>query len=216
MFIHLDSAGGSAKTARDRRTQAILPVKGKILNVLKASLNKVYANDEIKTMITAFGVGVNDECDVAKLRYDKIIAMCDADVDGFHINTLFMTFIYKFMPQLIETGHVYLAKPPLYKIERGKKAWYAYSDEERDQVLASVGSDDKTKIQRYKGLGEMDPDQLWETTMNPASRVLLQVSMEDIDPEMVETTFEMLMGDKVGPRRDFIMENAQFAKNIDV
>ena len=215
-IVEGDSAGGSAKTARNRKTQAVLPLRGKILNVFKAQMGKIYANEEIKTMITAFGTGVNDSFDLSKLRYGKIIAMCDSDIDGHHINTLFMTFIYKFMPQLIETGHVYLAKPPLYKIERGKQSWYAYSDEERDEILERIGRDDKNKLQRYKGLGEMDADQLWETTMDPDSRVLLQVSMDDIDPEELEATFEMLMGDKVGPRRDFIMENAQFVKNLDI
>ena len=211
-----DSAGGSAKTARSRATQAILPLRGKILNVEKARLDKIYANAEIKAMITAFGTGIHDDFDISKLRYDKIIIMTDADVDGAHIATLMLTFIYRFMPELIKQGHVYLAKPPLYKLERNKQVWYAYSDEELDSILAEVGRDQNNKIQRYKGLGEMDAEQLWETTMDPERRILLRVNMDDDDETEVDITFNTLMGDKVEPRRQFIEENAKFVKNLDI
>ena len=211
-----DSAGGSAKTARSRATQAILPLRGKILNVEKARLDKIYANAEIKAMITAFGTGIHDDFDISKLRYDKIIIMTDADVDGAHIATLMLTFIYRFMPELIKQGHVYLAKPPLYKLERNKQVWYAYSDEELDAILAEVGRDQNNKIQRYKGLGEMDAEQLWETTMDPEKRILLRVNMDDDDEAEVDITFNTLMGDKVEPRRQFIEENAKFVKNLDI
>ena len=215
-IVEGDSAGGSAKTARSRATQAILPLRGKILNVEKARLDKIYANAEIKAMITAFGTGIHDDFDISKLRYDKIIIMTDADVDGAHIATLMLTFIYRFMPELIKQGHVYLAKPPLYKLERNKQVWYAYSDEELDCILAEVGRDQNNKIQRYKGLGEMDAEQLWETTMDPEKRILLRVNMDDDDEAEVDITFNTLMGDKVEPRRQFIEENAKFVKNLDI
>ena len=215
-IVEGDSAGGSAKTARSRATQAILPLRGKILNVEKARLDKIYANAEIKAMITAFGTGIHDDFDISKLRYDKIIIMTDADVDGAHIATLMLTFIYRFMPELIKQGHVYLAKPPLYKLERNKQVWYAYSDEELDSILAEVGRDQNNKIQRYKGLGEMDAEQLWETTMDPERRILLRVNMDDDDETEVDITFNTLMGDKVEPRRQFIEENAKFLKNLDI
>ena len=215
-IVEGDSAGGSAKTARSRATQAILPLRGKILNVEKARLDKIYANAEIKAMITAFGTGIHDDFDISKLRYDKIIIMTDADVDGAHIATLMLTFIYRFMPELIKQGHVYLAKPPLYKLERNKQVWYAYSDEELDRILAEVGRDQNNKIQRYKGLGEMDAEQLWETTMDPERRILLRVNMDDDDETEVDITFNTLMGDKVEPRRQFIEENAKFVKNLDI
>ena len=215
-IVEGDSAGGSAKTARSRATQAILPLRGKILNVEKARLDKIYANAEIKAMITAFGTGIHDDFDISKLRYDKIIIMTDADVDGAHIATLMLTFIYRFMPELIKQGHVYLAKPPLYKLERNKQVWYAYSDDELDQILAEVGRDQNNKIQRYKGLGEMDAEQLWETTMDPEKRILLRVNMNDDDESEVDITFNTLMGDKVEPRRIFIEENAKFVKNLDI
>ena len=215
-IVEGDSAGGSAKTARSRATQAILPLRGKILNVEKARLDKIYANAEIKAMITAFGTGIHDDFDISKLRYDKIIIMTDADVDGAHIATLMLTFIYRFMPELIKQGHVYLAKPPLYKLERNKQVWYAYSDEELDRILAEVGRDQNNKIQRYKGLGEMDAEQLWETTMDPERRILLRVNMDDDDETEVDITFHTLMGDKVEPRRQFIEENAKFVKNLDI
>jgi DNA gyrase subunit B len=215
-IVEGDSAGGSAKTARSRATQAILPLRGKILNVEKARLDKIYANAEIKAMITAFGTGIHDDFDISKLRYDKIIIMTDADVDGAHIATLMLTFIYRFMPELIKQGHVYLAKPPLYKLERNKQVWYAYSDEELDRILAEVGRDQNNKIQRYKGLGEMDAEQLWETTMDPEKRILLRVNMDDDDEAEVDITFNTLMGDKVEPRRQFIEENAKFVKNLDI
>ncbi len=215
-IVEGDSAGGSAKTARSRATQAILPLRGKILNVEKARLDKIYANAEIKAMITAFGTGIHDDFDISKLRYDKIIIMTDADVDGAHIATLMLTFIYRFMPELIKQGHVYLAKPPLYKLERNKQVWYAYSDEELDSILAEVGRDQNNKIQRYKGLGEMDAEQLWETTMDPERRILLRVNMDDDDETEVDITFNTLMGDKVEPRRQFIEENAKFVKNLDI
>ena len=215
-IVEGDSAGGSAKTARSRATQAILPLRGKILNVEKARLDKIYANAEIKAMITAFGTGIHDDFDISKLRYDKIIIMTDADVDGAHIATLMLTFIYRFMPELIKQGHVYLAKPPLYKLERNKQVWYAYSDEELDRILLEVGRDQNNKIQRYKGLGEMDAEQLWETTMDPERRILLRVNMDDDDETEVDITFNTLMGDKVEPRRQFIEENAKFVKNLDI
>ena len=215
-IVEGDSAGGSAKTARSRATQAILPLRGKILNVEKARLDKIYANAEIKAMITAFGTGIHDDFDISKLRYDKIIIMTDADVDGAHIATLMLTFIYRFMPELIKQGHVYLAKPPLYKLERNRQVWYAYSDEELDKILAEVGRDQNNKIQRYKGLGEMDADQLWETTMDPERRTLLRVNMNEEEESEVDLTFNTLMGDKVEPRRIFIEENAKFVKNLDI
>jgi len=215
-IVEGDSAGGSAKTARSRATQAILPLRGKILNVEKARLDKIYANAEIKAMITAFGTGIHEDFDITKLRYDKIILMTDADVDGAHISTLLLTFIYRFMPELIKEGHVYLAKPPLYKLERNKKVWYAYSDEELDSILQEVGRDQSNKIQRYKGLGEMDADQLWETTMDPERRILLRVNYDEETESELDITFTTLMGDKVEPRREFIEENAKFVKNLDI
>ncbi len=215
-IVEGDSAGGSAKTARSRATQAILPLRGKILNVEKARLDKIYANAEIKAMITAFGTGIHDDFDISKLRYDKIIIMTDADVDGAHIATLMLTFIYRFMPELIKQGHVYLAKPPLYKLEKNKQTWYAYSDEELDKILAEVGRDQNNKIQRYKGLGEMDADQLWDTTMDPEKRILLRVNMNEEEESEIDLTFNTLMGDKVEPRRIFIEENAKFVKNLDI
>lgn len=215
-IVEGDSAGGSAKTARSRATQAILPLRGKILNVEKARLDKIYANAEIKAMITAFGTGIHDDFDVSKLRYHKIIIMTDADVDGAHIATLLLTFLYRFMPNLIKEGHVFLAQPPLYKLEKSKKVWYAYSDEELNNILLEVGRDQNNKIQRYKGLGEMDPEQLWETTMDPARRTLLRVSMNEEAESEIDLTFTTLMGDKVEPRREFIEENAKFVKNLDI
>ena len=215
-IVEGDSAGGSAKTARSRATQAILPLRGKILNVEKARLDKIYANAEIKAMITAFGTGIHDDFDISKLRYDKIIIMTDADVDGAHIATLMLTFIYRFMPELIKQGHVYLAKPPLYKLEKNRQVWYAYSDEELEKLLAEVGRDQNNKIQRYKGLGEMDADQLWETTMDPEKRILLRVNINEEEESEVDLTFNTLMGDKVEPRRIFIEENAKFVKNLDI
>lgn len=214
-IVEGDSAGGSAKTARSRATQAILPLRGKILNVEKARLDKIYANAEIRAMITAFGTGIHDDFDISKLRYDKIILMTDADVDGAHISTLLLTFIYRFMPDLIKEGHVYLAKPPLYKLEKNKKIWYAYSDEELDKILLEVGRDQNNKIQRYKGLGEMDADQLWETTMDPARRILLRVNYDEEMESEIDLTFTTLMGDKVEPRREFIEENAKYVQNLD-
>lgn len=215
-IVEGDSAGGSAKTARSRATQAILPLRGKILNVEKARLDKIYANAEIKAMITAFGTGIHDDFDISKLRYHKIIIMTDADVDGAHIATLLLTFLYRFMPELIKQGYVYLAQPPLYKLEKNKKIWYAYSDEELDGILKEVGRDQNNKIQRYKGLGEMDPEQLWETTMDPARRILLRVTMDEETESEIDLTFTTLMGDKVEPRREFIEENAKFVKNLDI
>jgi len=215
-IVEGDSAGGSAKTARSRATQAILPLRGKILNVEKARLDKIYANAEIKAMITAFGTGIHEDFDITKLRYHKIIIMTDADVDGAHIATLMLTFLYRFMPELIKQGYVYLAQPPLYKLEKNKKIWYAYSDEELDQILREVGRDQNNKIQRYKGLGEMDAEQLWETTMDPERRVLLRVTMDEEAESEIDLTFTTLMGDKVEPRREFIEENAKFVKNLDI
>ncbi len=215
-IVEGDSAGGSAKTARSRATQAILPLRGKILNVEKARLDKIYANAEIKAMITAFGTGIHDDFDIEKLRYDKIIIMTDADVDGAHISTLMLTFLYRFMPDLIKEGHVYLANPPLYKLEKNKKVWYAYSDDELNKILTEVGRDQNNKIQRYKGLGEMDAEQLWETTMDPETRVLSRVSMNEEMSSQIDLTFTTLMGDKVEPRREFIEENAKFVKNLDI
>ena len=215
-IVEGDSAGGSAKTARSRATQAILPLRGKILNVEKARLDKIYGNAEIKAMITAFGTGIHEDFDITKLRYDKIIIMTDADVDGAHISTLLLTFLYRFMPDLIKEGHVYLAKPPLYKLEKNKKIWYAYSDDELDRILQEVGRDQNNKIQRYKGLGEMDADQLWETTMDPERRILLKVTMDEETTSELDLTFTTLMGDQVEPRREFIEENAQYAQNLDI
>ncbi len=215
-IVEGDSAGGSAKTARSRATQAILPLRGKILNVEKARLDKIYANAEIKAMITAFGTGIHDDFDISKLRYHKIIIMTDADVDGAHISTLLLTFLYRFMPELIKQGYVYLAQPPLYKLEKNKKVWYAYSDEELDKILSEVGRDQNNKIQRYKGLGEMDAEQLWETTMDPEKRILLRVTMDEQTESETDLTFTVLMGDKVEPRREFIEENARFVKNLDI
>ena len=215
-LVEGDSAGGSAKTARSRDTQAILPLRGKILNVEKARLDRIYGNEEIKAMITAFGTGIHDDFDITKLRYDKIIIMTDADVDGAHIDTLMLTFLYRFMPEMIRQGHVYLAQPPLYKIEKNRKVWYAYSDEELNQILTEIGRDGNNKIQRYKGLGEMDADQLWETTMDPERRILKRVTIDDTDSSEIDLTFTTLMGDKVEPRREFIEENAKYVQNLDI
>lgn len=215
-IVEGDSAGGSAKTARSRQTQAILPLRGKILNVEKARLDKIYANAEIKAMITAFGTGIHEDFDIGKLRYHKIIIMTDADVDGAHISTLLLTFMYRFMPELIKQGYVYLAQPPLYKLEKSKKVWYAYSDDELNKILIEVGRDQNNKIQRYKGLGEMDAEQLWETTMDPERRILKRVTFNNEMEAEVDLTFNTLMGDKVEPRREFIEENAKYAKNIDI
>ena len=215
-IVEGDSAGGSAKTARSRATQAILPLRGKILNVEKARLDRIYGNAEIKAMITAFGTGIHEDFDITKLRYHKIIIMTDADVDGAHIATLLLTFLYRFMPDLIKEGYVYLAQPPLYKLEKNKRVWYAYSDEELNQILNEVGRDNSNKIQRYKGLGEMDAEQLWETTMDPERRVLLRVNMNEEEASELDVTFTTLMGDKVEPRREFIEANAKYVKNLDI
>ncbi len=215
-IVEGDSAGGSAKNARSRATQAILPLRGKILNVEKARLDKIYANAEIKAMITAFGTGIHEDFDISKLRYHKIILMTDADVDGAHISTLLLTFLYRFMPELIKQGYVYLAQPPLYKLERNRKVWYAYSDEELDSILQEVGRDQQNKIQRYKGLGEMDAEQLWETTMDPEKRILIRVDIDEETESEIDLTFTTLMGDKVEPRREFIEANAKFVKNLDI
>ena len=215
-LVEGDSAGGSAKSARNRFTQAILPLRGKILNVEKAREDRIYGNEEIKAMITAFGTGIHEEFDIAKLRYDKIIIMTDADVDGAHIDTLMLTFLYRFMPVLIRQGHVYLAMPPLFKLERNKKVWYAYSDEELAGILNEVGRDNNNRIQRYKGLGEMDPEQLWETTMDPERRILRRVNIDEESESEVDLTFTTLMGDQVEPRREFIEQNAKFVQNLDV
>ena len=215
-IVEGDSAGGSAKVARSRATQAILPLRGKILNVEKARPDKIFNNEEIRSMITAFGTGILDDFDLSKLRYDKIIIMTDADVDGAHIETLMLTFLYRFMPELIKEGHVYLATPPLYKIEKNKKVWYAYSDEELNKIINEIGRDQNNKIQRYKGLGEMDAEQLWETTMDPANRILKRVTMDDESASEVDVTFTTLMGDKVEPRREFIETNAKYVQNLDI
>ncbi|CDE46374.1 dNA gyrase subunit B [Clostridium sp. CAG:411] len=215
-IVEGDSAGGSAKTARSRATQAILPLRGKILNVEKARLDRILTNEEIKAMITAFGTGIHDDFDISKLRYHKIIIMTDADVDGAHISTLLLTFFYRFMPDLIKQGYVYLAQPPLYKVERNKKTYYAYSDAELNNILGEIGRDNNNKIQRYKGLGEMDAEQLWDTTMDPEKRVLLKVVMDEEQESEIDVTFTTLMGDKVEPRREFISENAKFVENLDI
>ena len=215
-IVEGDSAGGSAKTARSRATQAILPLRGKILNVEKARLDRIYGNAEIKAMITAFGTGIHEDFDISKLRYHKIIIMTDADVDGAHIATLMLTFLYRFMPELIKQGYVYLAQPPLYKIEKNKKIWYAYDDKELDNILTEIGRDGNNKIQRYKGLGEMDAEQLWETTMDPEKRILRRVTMDEAATAEIDLTFTTLMGDKVEPRRDFIEANAKYVENLDV
>ena len=215
-IVEGDSAGGSAKSARKRETQAILPLRGKILNVEKARLDRILGNAEIRTMITAFGTGIHEDFDISKLRYNKIIIMTDADVDGAHISTLLLTFFYRFMPDLIKKGHVYLAQPPLYKLEKNKKVWYAYSDEELNAILTEVGRDQNNKIQRYKGLGEMDASQLWETTMDPEHRILKKVYFDEEISSEIDLTFSTLMGDKVEPRREFIETNAKYVKNLDI
>ena len=215
-IVEGDSAGGSAKTARSRATQAILPLRGKILNVEKSRLDKILVNNEIKAMITAFGTGISDDFDISKLRYHKIIIMTDADVDGAHISTLLLTFLYRFMPELIKQGYVYLAQPPLYKVEKSKQVHYAYSDEELNNILVEIGRDTNNKIQRYKGLGEMDAEQLWETTMDPERRVLLRVTIDEETSSEIDLTFTTLMGDKVEPRREFIEANAKYVKNLDI
>ena len=215
-IVEGESAGGSAKTARSRATQAILPLRGKILNVEKARLDRIYGNAEIKAMITAFGTGIHEDFDISKLRYHKIIIMTDADVDGAHIATLLLTFLYRFMPELIKQGYVYLAQPPLYKLEKNKKVWYAYSDEQLKEILDEVGRDQNNKIQRYKGLGEMDAEQLWETTMDPERRILKRVTMDEDQSSEIDVTFTTLMGDQVEPRREFIEENAKKVKNLDI
>ena len=215
-LVEGDSAGGSAKDARDRATQAILPLRGKILNVEKSRLDKILENKEIQSMITAFGTGIHEDFDINKLRYKKIIIMTDADIDGAHIDTLMLTFIYRFMPELIRKGHVYLAQPPLYKVEKGNKIWYAYNDKELDNIMSEIGRDNNNKIQRYKGLGEMDAEQLWETTMDPERRVLLKVMMDEENASEIDLTFNTLMGDKVEPRREFIEQNAKYVRNLDI
>ncbi len=215
-IVEGDSAGGSAKDARNRVTQAILPLRGKILNVEKARLDRIYGNAEIRAMITSFGTGIHDDFDITKLRYHKIIIMTDADVDGAHISTLLLTFFYRFMPELIKQGYVYLAKPPLYKLEKNKKVWYAYSDAELEDILKEVGRDQNNNIQRYKGLGEMDAEQLWETTMDPQRRILLRVMMDEETSSELDLTFTTLMGEQVEPRREFIEENAKYAENLDI
>ena len=215
-LVEGDSAGGSAKDARDRATQAILPLRGKILNVEKSRLDKILENKEIQSMITAFGTGIHEDFDITKLRYKKIIIMTDADIDGAHIDTLMLTFIYRFMPELIRKGHVYLAQPPLYKVEKGNKIWYAYNDKELDNRMSEIGRDNNNKIQRYKGLGEMDAEQLWETTMDPERRVLLKVMMDEENASEIDLTFNTLMGDKVEPRREFIEQNAKYVRNLDI
>ncbi len=215
-LVEGDSAGGSAKKARDSMTQAILPLRGKILNVEKARLSRILDNEEIRAMITAFGTGIHDEFDISKLRYNKIILMADADVDGAHICTLLLTFLYRFMPELIKTGHIYIAQPPLFKVEKKKKAYYAYDDDELNSILEEIGRGDENLIQRYKGLGEMDPIQLWETTMDPERRILKKVVIDEEASSELDVTFTTLMGDKVEPRREFIEERAKFAKNLDI
>ena len=215
-IVEGDSAGGSAKTARNRATQAILPLRGKILNVEKSRLDKILVNNEIKAMITAFGTGIGEDFDITQLRYDKIVIMTDADVDGAHIATLMLTFLYRFMPELIRQGHVYLAQPPLYKIEKNKKIYYAYDDNELNKILTEIGRDGNNKIQRYKGLGEMDADQLWDTTMDPEKRILLRVTIDEESESEIDVVFNTLMGDKVEPRREFIEENAKYVKNLDI
>lgn len=215
-LVEGDSAGGSAKDARDRATQAILPLRGKILNVEKSRLDKILENKEIQSMITAFGTGIHEDFDISKLRYKKIIIMTDADIDGAHIDTLMLTFIYRFMPELIRKGHVYLAQPPLYKVEKGNKIWYAYNDKELENIMSEIGRDSNNKVQRYKGLGEMDAEQLWETTMDPERRVLLKVIMDEENASEIDLTFNTLMGDKVEPRREFIEQNAKYVRNLDI
>jgi len=215
-LVEGDSAGGSAKDARDRATQAILPLRGKILNVEKSRLDKILENKEIQSMITAFGTGIHEDFDISKLRYKKIIIMTDADIDGAHIDTLMLTFIYRFMPELIRKGHVYLAQPPLYKVEKGNKIWYAYNDKELENIMSEIGRDSNNKVQRYKGLGEMDAEQLWETTMDPERRVLLKVMMDEENASEIDLTFNTLMGDKVEPRREFIEQNAKYVRNLDI
>ena len=213
-IVEGNSAGGSAVGARNPRVQAVLPLRGKILNVEKARLDRILGNEEIRAMITAFGTGIHEDFDISKLRYHKIILMTDADVDGAHIATLLLTFIFRFMPDLIKEGYVYLAQPPLYKLEKNRKAYYAYSDEERDSIISEIGSDGMSPIQRYKGLGEMDPEQLWDTTMNPENRILVKVTIDDA--RVADAIFDQLMGDNVEPRREFIQENAKYVTNLDV
>ena len=215
-IVEGDSAGGSAKTARDKATQAILPLRGKILNVEKARLDRILENNEIKAMITAFGTGIGEDFNIEKLRYNKIVIMTDADVDGAHIATLMLTFLYRFMPDLIREGHVYLAQPPLYKVEKNKKVFYAYDDKELNDILTEIGRDGNNKIQRYKGLGEMDAEQLWDTTMDPAKRILLRVNIDEESESEIDVVFNTLMGDKVEPRRLFIEENAKYVRNLDI